>query len=93
MVGKKTRPIVLLSRDSHLKTRKMILASPITSRIRNVESEVALGPEDRLSKRCVVNAATVDLIPKTRLIRHIWTLSMAKQDALDAALRFSLGLD
>ena len=93
MMGMKTRPVVLVSRDSHIQTRRVIFAAPVTTRIRGMESEVALGPEDGLQKACVANASSIELISKTRIIRKIATLSSAKRDALDAALRFSLGLD
>jgi mRNA interferase MazF len=93
MMGMKTRPIVLVSRDSHIQTRRMVLASPVTTRIRGMESEVGLGPEDGLPKPCVANVSSIELISKNRIIRRIAALSPFKRDALDAALRFSLGLD
>ena len=92
-MGTKTRPIVLVSRDSHIESRSMILASPVTTRIRKTEAEVDLGPEDGLPKPCVANTSSINLISKPRLIRRITALSPSKRDALDAALRFSLGLD
>jgi mRNA interferase MazF len=92
-MGTKTRPIVLVSRDSHIETRSLVLAAPVTGRIRRMESEVPLGPEDGLSKPCVANASSIELVAKTRLVRRIAALSAAKRDALDAALRYSLGLD
>jgi mRNA-degrading endonuclease toxin of MazEF toxin-antitoxin module len=87
------RPVVLVSRDAHLETRGMVLAAPVTARVRGLESEVRLGPEDGLLKPCAVNASSVALIAKTRLLRRIGALSPAKRGELDAALRFSLGLD
>ena len=92
-MGTKTRPIVLISRDSHINTRSMFLASPVTTRIRRIEAEVPLGPEDGLPKPCVINTSSINLVSKPRLVRRIATLSHSKRDALDAALRFSLGLD
>jgi mRNA interferase MazF len=93
MIGMKTRPIVLVSRDSHIQIRRMILASPVTTRIRGMESEVSLGPEDGLPKACAANTSNTELVSKTRIIRRITTLSPSKRDALDTALRYSLGLD
>jgi len=92
-MGTKTRPIVLVSRNSHIATRSMILAAPVTTRVRQMESEVALGPEEALPKSCAANTSSIDLIAKSRLVRRIASLSPSKRDALDAALRFSLGLD
>ena len=92
-MGTKTRPIVLVSRDAEIQVRRFILAAPVTSRIRRIDSEVSLGQEDGLSKNCVANTSDIGLVAKTRLIRRIAALSPSKRDALDAALRFSLGLD
>ncbi|MFI5363503.1 MAG: type II toxin-antitoxin system PemK/MazF family toxin [Elusimicrobiota bacterium] len=89
----KTRPVVLVSRDSHIEKRGIVLAVPVTARNRGVESQVPLGPEDGLPKPCVADAGSVITVQKSHLIRQISTLSPAKRDALDAALRFSLGLD
>ncbi|MFI5361565.1 MAG: type II toxin-antitoxin system PemK/MazF family toxin [Elusimicrobiota bacterium] len=93
LVKPKTRPFVLVSRDSHLEKREWILAAPVTARMRLLESQVFLGPEDGMTKPCVADAGSLVTIKKTQLIRRIASLSPAKRDALDAALRFSLGLD
>ena len=89
----KTRPVVLVSRDSHIDKRDILLAAPVTTRNRGIESHVPLGPEDGLAKRCVIDTGSLITVKKTHLIRRITALSPSKRDALDAALRFSLGLD
>jgi mRNA-degrading endonuclease toxin of MazEF toxin-antitoxin module len=87
------RPVVVVSRDAHVEARSALLAAPVTARARGTASEIPLGPEDGVFKPCVVNAAGVGLIAKSRLVRRIGLLSPAKRAALDAALRFSLGLE
>ena len=89
----KTRPVVLVSRDSHIDTRQIILAAPVSTRMRGLESQVPLGTEDGLPKPCVADAGSLIMVKKSHLIRRIAALSPSKRDALDAALRFSLGLD
>lgn len=89
----KTRPVVLVSRDSHIDKRQILIAVPVTTRDRGVESHVPLGPEDGLAKPCVADAGTLISVQKSHLIRRIGSLSTTKREALDAALRFSLGLD
>jgi mRNA interferase MazF len=73
--------------------RAFVVTAPVTTRVRNLKSEVHLGPEDGLPKPCVVNTSTLETIPKTALIRRLATLSPSKRDAVDKALSFSLGLD
>ena len=93
LMGPKSRPIVLVSCDAQIEARRLILAAPVTTRIRKIDSEVPLGPEDGLFKSCAANTSNIGLVAKSRLIRRISALSPSKRDALDAALRFSLGLD
>jgi mRNA-degrading endonuclease toxin of MazEF toxin-antitoxin module len=93
LVKPKTRPFILVSRESHIEKRDMVLAVPVTARMRGLESQVALGPEDGLAKPCAADAGSLVTINKSHLVRRIAALSPAKRDALDAALRFSLGLD
>jgi mRNA interferase MazF len=89
----KTRPVVLVSRDSHIETRNLILAAPVTTRNRALQSQVPLGPDDGLGQLCVADAGSLITVKKSQLIRKIAALSPSKRDALDAALRFSLALD
>ena len=93
LVHPKPRPVVLLSRDSLIDLRAFVVAAPVTTRVRHLRSEVTLGPEDGLPKPCVINASTLEMIPKTALIRRLTTLAPAKREAVDSALRFALGLD
>lgn len=92
-MGTKTRPVVLVSREAEIQIRRCVLAAPVTSRIRGLDSEVPLSQEDGLQKNCVANTSDIGLVSKARLIRRISILSPSKRDALNAALRFSLGLD
>lgn len=89
----KPRPVVLVSRDSHIQNRDLILVAPITTRARGLANEVPLGPEDGVHRPCVADAGSLRLLNKSSLTRHIGALSTAKRAALDAALRFALGLD
>jgi mRNA interferase MazF len=93
LVHPKTRPFVLVSRDSHLGERERVLAVPVVARGRGLESEVPLGTEDGLPKPCAADAGAPVLIGKSQLIRRIAVLAPAKRAEIDAALRFALGLD
>lgn len=89
----KPRPVVLVSRDADIEVRGLVLTAPVTTRVRGLLSEVPLGPADGLRKPCAANASNIGLVAKSLLVRKIATLSPSKRDALDAALRYSLGLD
>lgn len=86
------RPVVLISCESSYAVRTSITVAEVSTTIRGIPSEVPLGKRDRLPRRCVVNTDNLVTIPKTWLKSRIAALHPDKRDALDAALKFSLGL-
>ena len=86
------RPVVLLSRNEAYHVRELVTIAPVTSRVRNIPTEVALGPDDGLPKACAANLDTITTIPKRALSGRIAPLSLPKRHAIDRALRFALGL-
>ena len=87
------RPVLLLSRDEAYTLRSLVMIAPVTTRVRHIPSEVTLGPEDGLPRRCVVNADTISTIPKYSLSERVTHLSEEKLRAVEAALHFALGLE
>ena len=86
------RPAVLLSRDSAYAVRLSVTVAPVTSRIRGIPVEVALGPDDGLPMESVANLDDITTISKSRLESRITVLSSEKLQAVERALRFALGL-
>jgi mRNA interferase MazF len=86
------RPVVLVSRDSAYGVRASVSVVEVSTKIRGIASEVPLGRKERLPRTCVANADNIVTIPKTWLQDRIGALSSSKTEALDAAIRFSLGL-
>jgi mRNA interferase MazF len=84
--------VILLSRDEAYEVRTLVMVAPITTRIRSIPVELRLGPKDGMPRECVVNLDTVTAIPKDALRERLTALSRAKMTAVDAALRFALGL-
>jgi mRNA interferase MazF len=64
----------------------------VTTRIRGIAAEVALGSADGLPRDCVANLDTITTINKARLQEFIAGLSPTKLAALDHALRYAVGL-
>jgi mRNA interferase MazF len=87
------RPVVLLSRDEAYSVRALVTVVPVTTRARGIPVEVSLGRDEGLPKRCVANADTVTTVPKAALADYAGVLAPEKLQALDAAVRFALGLD
>ncbi len=86
------RPVILLSRDEAYEVRRLVTVAPITTRVRGIPVEVTLGPKDGMPRECVANLDTVTTIPKDALRERLTVLSRSKVTAVDAALRFALGL-
>ena len=86
------RPVLLLSRDEAYSFRSLIIVAPVTTRIRNIPSEVLLGPEDGLPGACVANLDIITTIPKANLRERLTSLSSDKLKAAEDALHFALGL-
>src|SRR5438128_876447 len=61
------RPVLLLSRDEAYLVRELVTVAPLTTRVRQIPSEVPLGPGDGVPKTCVVNLDTVTTIPRRTL--------------------------
>jgi mRNA interferase MazF len=86
------RPVLLISRNDAYDVRALVTVAPVTTRTRGIPAEVAIGPEEGMPRRCVVNLDSVTTIPKRVLAAHVTTLSPAKLLAVERALRFALGL-
>ena len=87
------RPVVLISRNDAYIYRDLILVAEVSGRIRGLEAEVLLGPEDGLPRASAANFDSISTIPKSSLQRYIATLTDEKLHAVDAAIRYALGLD
>ena len=85
-------PVVLLSRDESYRIRDAVIVAPVTTTVWGIPVEVSLGPEDGLSKPCVVNVDTLLTIEKTQLAKCMTTLSPQKIHAINHAIKFVLAI-
>jgi mRNA interferase MazF len=89
----KDRPILVLTRSSAISYLSRATVAPITSTIRGVPSEVALGPEDGMKRAYVVNLHNVITVDQRNIGRRIAHLSPRRMREVCAALAFALGCD
>lgn len=89
----KSRPVVVLTRDSALAYLATATVAPITSTIRGVPSEVLLNEEDGMKSPCAVNLHNPVTVTQERLGKRVAQLSAPRMREICAALRFSLGCD
>ena len=83
---------MLLSRDEAYAVRSLVIVAPVTVRIRNIPSDVPLGSDDGLPQACVANLDTITTIAKATLRERIASLSPNKMLAVEAAIRFAVGM-
>ena len=86
------RPVLLLMRDEAYVRRSQVILSPITTHVRQLPTEVALGIAEGLMLPSVVNLDVIMTSNKDLLSRRIGTISPDKMRQVDAALRFALGM-
>ena len=89
----KERPVVVLTRDSAIAYLANVTVAPITSTIRGVPSEVALGNEDGMKAPCAVNLHNPVTVSKERLGRRVAQLHPRRMSEICSALSFCLGCD
>lgn len=87
------RPVLLLSRNEAYTVRQLVTVAPLTTRSRNIPTEVVLGVDDGVPRPCVINLDTITTIARASLSEKLTTLSIEKEKAVEAALHFALGLE
>ena len=89
----KTRPVLVLTRNTSLKFLSTATVAPITASVRGVALEVQLTEEDGMKTICVVNLQNAVTVPQDRLGRRLAHLSPERMRQVCAALLFSLGCE
>jgi mRNA interferase MazF len=89
----KERPVLILTRGSALAYLSRVTVAPITSTIRGVPSEVALGTEDGMRQPCAVNLHNVMTVGQKDLGRRLVQLRPRRMAQVCAALAFALSCD
>lgn len=87
----KQRPVLVLSRDSSLEFLSEVTVAPITSTIRDIPSEVLLGPADGMPKDCAVNLDHIQTVAKAKVGGLIATLPATRLMEVRSAMLFALG--
>jgi mRNA interferase MazF len=80
------RPVLILTRPEAVNRLPRILVAPATTNIRGLPSEVALDETDGLSRPCVLNLDTPELVPRQFLVERIGVLTAHRWHEVCAAL-------
>ena len=86
----KQRPVVVLTRDAALEFLAEVTVAPVTSRIRDIPTEVVLTSDDGLPRTCAANLDYVQTVSRTRVGSLITMLRAGRMRQIADALRFAL---
>ena len=89
----KTRPVLVLTRDAVRPHLTNVTVAPITSTIRGLSTEVAVGTVNGLDHDSVVSLDDIQTIPARHLGRQVGLLLIAQEEALARAIHAALDLE
>ena len=88
----KKRPVLILTRDSILEYLGEVTVAPITSRVRDIPSEIFLSKQDGMAKDCVINFDHIQTVSKGKIGSLITRLSKEKLEQVREAIQFALDI-
>ena len=86
----KKRPVVILTRDSALEFLGEVTVAPITTRIRDIPTEVILTPDHGMPRECAVNLDRFQTVSRGKVGALITTLPERKLQEIRRALLFAM---
>jgi mRNA interferase MazF len=79
------RPFLVMTRTAAIPVLHSVLAAPVTRNIRNIPTELALGPDDGMPTECAANFDNLRVVPKAYLVDRQCTLDPGRMvEACDA---------
>lgn len=89
--GARRRPHLVLTRDAAIDRLATVLGVPATTTIRNIPSEVELGPEEGMPKPCALTLDNVRVLRKSYFVERICQLGPEPMDRVCRALNVATG--
>lgn len=90
-VGRKQRPVVVLTRNEVLDVRANVTVAEVTSQARGLTVEVPVGVKVGIDKPSVVNCDGIHTVSKRRLIRHVGVVDDDVLADICSAVAIALG--
>lgn len=85
------RPHLIMTRESAVPVLHALIAVPATRTIRDLPTEVRLGPADGMPDECVLSLDNVTLMPRAFFREQICRLSFDRMREVCAALAIATG--
>jgi mRNA interferase MazF len=88
----KRRPMLILTRNPAISFLTNITVAPLTTRIRNIPTEVVLTPDvDGVFTECAVNLDNIQTVYKDSLDEFVTALSVTRMREVRVAIEFAFG--
>lgn len=84
------RPFLIMTRPSAIPMLNQVVAAPVTRTIRNIPSELRLGPDDGMPTECAASFDNLRVVPKSLLVDRICTLQPDRLAEACHALRTAM---
>ena len=85
-----TRPVLLLTRDGAYAYLNRVLAVEVTSRVRGIPQEVALGAREGMPRPCVASFDNLRAVPKAALRERLGRVGPRRVPELKRAFGHAL---
>jgi mRNA interferase MazF len=85
------RPACVVTRDAAIPVLATVLVAPATRTVREIPTEVRLGPDDGMPGDCALSLDNLTAVRTALLTERITALGDAKLDELCRALRAATG--
>lgn len=89
--GDKVRPVLVLTRERFIPRLNTVLVAPVTTRVRDIPTEVALSAADGLPRACAANFDNVFALRRDRLRERLAVLPADRWSEVCQAYRFAVG--
>jgi mRNA interferase MazF len=81
------RPFLVMTRTAAIPVLNGVLAAPLTRTVRNIPTEVSLGPGDGMPAECAATFDNLRVVPKAYLVERICALGSTRLVEVCNALR------
>lgn len=91
-VGRKRRPVLVLTRDEVIDVRRLVTVAEITTTVRGLAAEVAVDHGSiGLERECAVNCDGLHTISQASLTRQVGALDAGSMARVCAAVTYAVG--
>lgn len=91
-VGRKRRPVVVLTRSEVIDVRALVTVAEVTTSIRGLAAEVEVDPvEAGLDRPSVINCDGIHTVTQASLTAHVGKISDGTMRKVCSAINYSLG--